>query len=282
MTSSSPADTLPRDAWQKQPTLDQLTKHDIWSMRRAFLEWLWPDAKGMSVLEVGSGPAHDSLTFAQRGAHVTAVDCSHVGLDLAQEIYTGLGLPLETMQADATDLPFDRGEFDLAFNGGVLEHFTDDQLETVIDEMIRTVKPSGYVLAFCPNRYNIFYQANLRRAREHAYDYERAFTASEIRKRFESRGLIDVRVSGVHVHPAPNYLLPTWLPKHHLIEPACRWAFAWFERLHAFHRLKSLIGQDFVVWGRVPTTITTRRPLVQLGGGPPAALHHARPVRKAA
>jgi len=257
-----------RDAWSSHPTLKELMRHDIWSLRRGFLEWFWPDVEGLEVLEVGSGPAHDSLTFAQRGAPVTAVDYSQAGLDIAQQIYRDLDLPIRTVRADATDLPFDDARFDLSFNGGVLEHFTDDLLETVIDEMIRVVKPGGCVLAFCPNRYNIFYQTHLRHIQEHAYDFERAFTAGELKERFEARGLTDVHVSGVHVHPAFNYLLPTWLPKYHLIEPISRRCFAWLERLDGCHRLKSLIGQDFVVWGTVRAKVMARRSIVDFGGGP--------------
>jgi len=263
-----------RDAWVEQPTLDQLTAHDIWSLRRAFLERLWPSVEGNHVIEIGSGPAHDSLTFAQRGALVTAVDMSQSGLDIAQKIYSDLGLPVQTVQADASDLPFDSGAYDLAFNGGVLEHFTDDCLGDVIDEMIRVVKPGGYVLAFCPNRYNLFYQRHLRRIEHHSYDYERAFTATELRQRFQARGLDTVHVSGVHVHPAPNYLLPPWLPKHHRIEPWCRSCFAWFEKMDYCHRLKSLVGQDFVVWAKVPTALASRQPIVHLTGGPNVRSHH--------
>lgn len=260
--------TPDRDAWDAQPTLEQLTSHDIWGLRRAFLERLFPDVRGLRVLELGSGPAHDSLVFAERGAEVTAVDCSRAGLDLAQAIYTGKGLTIRTVQADAADLPFEDGEFDIVFNGGVLEHFTDRQLESVLDQMIRVVRPGGTLLAFCPNRYNVFYQSHLRRVRQHAYDFERAFTAHELRERLRARGLSGVHLSGVHVHPAPNYLLPAWLPKYHLIEPFCRKCFGWFERLDGCHRLKSLIGQDFVAWAQVPRQLEARRALGDLTGGP--------------
>ncbi len=270
----------PRDAWARKPRLSELTRQDIWWLRRGFLERLWPDVRGMSVIEVGSGPAHDSLTFAERGARVTALDCSQTGLELAWRFYRGLGLPLQTMLGFADNIPFEDGRFDMAFNAGVLEHFTDEQLEVVIDEMIRVVHPGGYVLAFCPNRFNVFYQANLKRARQHAYDFERAFTAGEVRKRFEARGLLDVHVSGVHVHPAPNYFLPTWLPKYHRIEPFFRRMFAPLERLDGLHRLKSLIGQDFVVWGRVPKGARQQQAISHMRGGP--AVQTQTQTRKAA
>jgi len=241
----------PGDPWTSMPTIEELTRHDIWTLRRRFLERLRPTVRGLRVLEVGSGPAHDCLTFAERGAIITAIDCSMTALTLAGTIYAQRGLPIRTVQADATKLPFRTGSFDLAFNAGVLEHFADDRLRVVIDEMIRVVAVGGEVLAFCPNRYNVFYQTHLRRVREHQYSFERAFTAGGLRRTFRARGLEKVRVGGIHVHPAPNYLLPAWLPKHHRIEPFMRSCFSWLENAAGFDRLKSLIGQDFVVWGTV-------------------------------
>lgn len=239
------------DVWRNLPTLNDLKKHDIWSMRRGFLQRRFPRVDGLRVLEVGSGPAHDSLVFAERGAEVTALDVSDTALDLATKFYRTLNLPLTTVQASATELPFDSGRFDLAFNAGVLEHFTDAQLDEVISEMTRVVRPGGTVLAFCPNRYNVFYQSHLRKINTHRYDFERAFSASGIVGRFRRHGLVGLQRSGVHIHPAPNYLLPSWLPKHHRIEPLLRRCFRPAENTDVLHRLKSLVGQDFVVWGRV-------------------------------
>lgn len=77
-----------------------------------------------------------------------------------------------------------------------------------------------------------------------------------------------MRISGVHVHPAPNYFLPTWLPKYHKIEPLCRWLFGPLERTTMFDRFKSLIGQDFVVWATVPEELKPVRSIAKLGGAP--------------
>jgi SAM-dependent methyltransferase len=253
--------------WDATAELAALTRQDIWSLRRAFLERWLPDVRGLRVVEVGSGPAHDSISFAQRGADVTALDYSQQGLRLARRFYAQLGLPVRTVCGSATALPFADGRFDLAFNGGVLEHFSDADLARVIDEMARVVRPGGHVLAFCPNRYNVFYQHHLKRLAEHSYDFERAFTAAEMRRWFEARGLTGARVSGVHVHPAFNYCLPAWLPKVHRIEPWGRFAFGWLERSPRFNRVKALVGQDFVIWARVGET-RQKRGFGTAGAGP--------------
>lgn len=243
------------DIWRDQPSLESLTRQDIWKLRRAFLERLWPDVTNWKVLEVGSGPAHDSITFAQRKARVTAIDFSHIALTLSQKFYRELGLAVTPIRADAQALPFKTGSFDLAFNAGVLEHFTDENLKIIIDEMVRVVRPGGKVLVFCPNRYNIFYQHHLKKmSKIHRYEFERAFSADETRKWFHAHGLTGIQVDGVHVHPAFNYLLPSFLPKHHRIEPIMRQCFAPLENTNRLRRFKSIIGQDYVVWGTVPET----------------------------
>jgi len=255
------------DHWSGRPTLDSLLSHDIAELRAAFLRRLFPAVAGMKVLDAGSGPAHDSLVFGLRGATVTALDISMPALETAEHIYDELDLPLTTVHADATKMPFDDNSFDIAFNAGVLEHFEDDRLEKVIDQMIRVVRPGGTLLAFCPNRYNLPYQRHLRRLAEHSYEFERAFTAWELQQRFKARGLPSVHISGVHVHPTPNYLLPASLPKYHRYEPWCRHLAAPLERAWCLHRFKSLIGQDFVAWAQVPEQLGQTRPITGLTGG---------------
>ena len=52
------------------------------------------------ALDLGSGPGRNSLWLAARGWRVTALDASAVGLAMARERAAGLGLALETVQAD--------------------------------------------------------------------------------------------------------------------------------------------------------------------------------------
>lgn len=51
-------------------------------------------------------------------------------------------------------LPFQDGTFDLILSNEVIEHVTDDIL--AIQEMIRTLKPGGRLVLFCPNRWYPF------------------------------------------------------------------------------------------------------------------------------
>jgi len=52
------------------------------------------------------------------------------------------------------NLPFPAGSFDLILSNEVIEHVLDDQ--KAIEEMVRTLKPGGRIVIFCPNRWYPF------------------------------------------------------------------------------------------------------------------------------
>jgi SAM-dependent methyltransferase len=51
-------------------------------------------------------------------------------------------------------LPFPQGIFDLLLSHEVIEHVQDDRM--AIEEMVRTLRPGGRLLLFCPNRWYPF------------------------------------------------------------------------------------------------------------------------------
>lgn len=53
--------------------------------------------------------------------------------------------------AAGEDLPFPSDRFDLLLSNEVIEHVADDQ--RTIQEMVRTLKPGGRIVLFCPNRW---------------------------------------------------------------------------------------------------------------------------------
>lgn len=82
---------------------------------------------------------------------------------LAQHAQQAIGLDVEherTMQAHqyvdqvvcgvGEFLPFPQNNFDLILSNEVLEHVQDDRKS--VEEMVRTIKPGGRILLFCPNR----------------------------------------------------------------------------------------------------------------------------------
>ena len=166
----------------------------------------------MKVCEAGSGPAHDSLIFAENGAEITAVDISVNAIKNAKQIYSQLGYPIKTFIADIRELPFKDNNFDLVWNAGTLEHFENSDLEKIFEEMIRVTKEGGTVMVFVPNKYYFWYQWHLKilklRRITRQYEFERAFSIFFLIKLFRKYNLNNIKVSGVHVHPSPNFLIP--------------------------------------------------------------------------
>lgn len=74
-----------------------------------------------SVLDVGSGTGLFAEAFAAEGFRVKGVDLNPDFLKIAQELVPGA----EFRVAEAENLPFDKGSFDLVFLGHVL-HEADD------------------------------------------------------------------------------------------------------------------------------------------------------------
>ena len=95
----------------------------------------------------GSGQVDSELSREMR---ITAVDISLPALESyrrnnpgAEAIRHGDILHLDDVAG---------GSFDGAYNLGVVEHFTQDQIVQILREMGRTVKPGGKVVIFWPHR----------------------------------------------------------------------------------------------------------------------------------
>ena len=58
------------------------------------------------------------------------------------------------VQAAGEYLPYPTGRFDLILSHEVIEHVADDRL--AVQEMVRTLRPGGRLILFCPNRWYPF------------------------------------------------------------------------------------------------------------------------------
>jgi ubiquinone/menaquinone biosynthesis C-methylase UbiE len=96
-----------------------------------------------NVLDVAAGNGNASLAAARRFADVTSTDYVPELLEQGLRRAEADGLPMLTRVADAEDLPFADGEFDVALSTfGVM--FAPDQKRAAA-ELLRTVKPGGRI-----------------------------------------------------------------------------------------------------------------------------------------
>jgi ubiquinone/menaquinone biosynthesis C-methylase UbiE len=98
---------------------------------------------GEHVLDVAAGNGNATLAAARRYAAVTSTDYVPALLDSAQRRAEAEGLAIDFRVADAENLPFPDGAFDVALSTfGVM--FTPDQ-ERAASELLRVVRPGGRI-----------------------------------------------------------------------------------------------------------------------------------------
>ncbi|MCB1510579.1 MAG: class I SAM-dependent methyltransferase [Hyphomicrobiaceae bacterium] len=95
-----------------------------------------------SMLDVATGGGHTALAFAPHVAHVIASDLTQEMLVQVRKQIDAKGVKnVETMRADAEDLPFADGAFDLVTCRIAPHHFGD--IPKFVTEVHRVLKPGG-------------------------------------------------------------------------------------------------------------------------------------------
>jgi SAM-dependent methyltransferase len=98
---------------------------------------------GHRVLDVAAGNGNATLAAARRFADVTSTDYVPALLDKGRERAQAEGLGVQFQVADAEDLPFADGSFDIVLSTfGAM--FTPDH-ERVAGEMLRVLRPGGRI-----------------------------------------------------------------------------------------------------------------------------------------
>jgi ubiquinone/menaquinone biosynthesis C-methylase UbiE len=137
------------DRWYATPLgklADRVEKEAIFA--------LLPEVSGLRLLEVGCGSGNISLTLAHRGARVVGLDASGPMLAQARDKTGQEGLDLLWIEGRASHLPLADESFD-----GVLSILALDFMagrETALLEMVRVLRPGGFVAVAMLNRYSLW------------------------------------------------------------------------------------------------------------------------------
>ncbi|WP_160317226.1 class I SAM-dependent methyltransferase [Oxobacter pfennigii] len=114
------------------------------------------ELKGKKILEAGSGSGRISLRLALDGASVTLIDFSQKALDISKNYFDKCGVKAEFYNINLKDeLPFADNSFDIVWNAGVMEHFTQKEQIKIFKEFSR-IAPE--VHTFNPNINSFFYR----------------------------------------------------------------------------------------------------------------------------
>jgi ubiquinone/menaquinone biosynthesis C-methylase UbiE len=98
---------------------------------------------GMEVLDVAAGTGNLAVAAARRGARVVATDLTPRQVELGRERSAAEGLDIEWREADAEDLPFDDGRFDIA--ASTFGAMFAPRPQVAAAELFRVVRSGGTV-----------------------------------------------------------------------------------------------------------------------------------------
>lgn len=104
---------------------------------------------GQRILDMGCGPASDTLALAELvglTGEVVGIDHDEAMITLANEkaAAAGVNAYVHHLQADATKVPCETGYFDAVHSERLFQHLKNP--EVVLDELVRVVKPGGCIV----------------------------------------------------------------------------------------------------------------------------------------
>lgn len=79
--------------------------------------------------------------------HVTALDISYTALQIYEQVNPQKAT---LIQASIFEMPFENESFDGIYNLGVMEHFTEDEIQKILLEFKRILKPHSKIVLFIP------------------------------------------------------------------------------------------------------------------------------------
>ncbi len=143
---------------------------------------LLPELEGRRVLDVGCGTGNISLALARRGGRVVGVDSSGPMLASAHDKAERQGLALAWIRALAGQLPFAGASFDAVVCILALDFMTDR--ESALEEMVRVLRPGGFLTVAVLNRFSLWTLKRVIRAwlRPSLWREARFSTAPELRR----------------------------------------------------------------------------------------------------
>ncbi|MEE9151263.1 MAG: class I SAM-dependent methyltransferase [Thermoplasmata archaeon] len=142
------------------------------------LTTLKPSVDGR-ILEVGCGTAHCAHKLGELGYSSFALDYSPQAKNFWDPKVANFII------ADGFHLPIRSNSFDLVWNAGVLEHFSDPH--PMLKEMIRVCKPGGMICVIVPYIFDIL--AHLR-----IYGEEKIFTKKTLRDLLRELDEVGIKV----------------------------------------------------------------------------------------
>ncbi len=226
--------------WRERSKID-----DVYPTEGRLVEQILAEGpvRGKRVLEVGAGSGRDSVTLAEAGAAAVILDYSMASLEVARAVAARSNRRALLLRADALNLPFRDGTFDVVFHQGLLEHFRDPM--PLLRENVRVLRPSALLLVDVPQRFHLYTALKhiLIALGKWFAGWETEFTIGELTRCMREAGVRVTRRYGSWMVPGLFYRslrlalletrlarLPLYPPPVPILSPFLAWTRAAFAR----------------------------------------------------
>jgi 2-polyprenyl-3-methyl-5-hydroxy-6-metoxy-1,4-benzoquinol methylase len=206
------------------------------------LEFL-PPVEGKRILEVACGRGGFSRLLASKGAIVCGADFSESAIGIAKEKLLrdpALADRVTYVQADAQNLPFNEGSFDVVVSCETIEHVPDPR--AAVREMYRVCKPGGLLYLTTPNYLNfmglyLIYAKVVHPGLKSSQPLDRRHLFPQVRQHVTKAGWKIMRTDGT-VHQFP------FIPRRNPVQ------FPSLETNHTIRKLLSPFAYHYFVIAR--------------------------------
>ncbi len=105
------------------------------------------------VVEVGAGSGRLLTRIALENKNITPIGIDFESAKMVKDNIDKFNINGSSIKADAYHIPLKSNSVDAVISGGLLEHFNNKELEYIISEMKRILKPNGLFYAeIVPNK----------------------------------------------------------------------------------------------------------------------------------
>ena len=171
---------------------------------------------GERMLDLGCGFGRHAYEAMRRGASVIACDLGLAELHQVHTVYAGMrdtgelpdGVTCQSINGDATRLPFADDSFDRVLASEVLEHIADDG--SALAELARVLKPGGTMAVTIPARVAeqvCWWLSDDYHAPAVPGGHVRIYAKDEVRDKMRAAGLVPGASHHAHALHAPYWWL---------------------------------------------------------------------------
>jgi len=171
------------------------------------------------IVEIGAGSGRFLTRIGIENKEIYSIGIDFESTKLIKDNLTKFNLNGISLQADAYHIPLKFNSIDAVISGGFLEHFNEKELNKILQESLRILKPGGLFYAeIVPKKFSLCRPVIL----TEMGGYESSFSKNKWKEILENNGYKNINVVSGLVLP-PNFYV--WFRSGILLEITYRFKY---------------------------------------------------------